>query len=369
MLGQELHLLVLRRRVERGGRLVREHAQRLQPGVGGDQAVGRVVDPDHAHQPASAAPQRHEQPVVAPRRRPAAVVARLVRVMLGADAPHHLFVLDQMAALDLELGLQQPLELGQRHGHGDGVVGHLPARWRRVTGTRRSRGRAGRRTRSRTRAPCGSRRTPTAGWRRSKRSRSGATTPRAAAPARRGGGRRRPPPGRSGPRSPHGRPSPPGSRAPRSVGVRPDAGSSTERMPIRWPSEWRSGTNRASSGCQLPGVVAGIAGGHVRARGVRLPVDLAVRDQVGAVMQEALLQERLPHRALAGVAHQALARLRAAVHGRDGEVVPRGPVEVDGDGREAERARDRPGDGREQIIQLVLTPDKPRHLEKASQAR
>ena len=122
-------------------------------------------------------------------------------------------------------------------------------------------------------------------------------------------------------------------------------------------------------GMPAPGLVTRIARGHVRARGVRLPVDLAVRDQVGAVVQKALLQERLPHGALAGVAHQALARVGAAVHRRDGEVVPRGPVEVDGDRREAERARDRPGDGREQIIQLVLAPDKPRHLEKTSQAR
>ena len=44
-------------------------------------------------------------------------------------------------------------------------------------------------------------------------------------------------------------------------GRQPDSGSSTERMPIRWPSEWRSGTKRASSGCQLPASGAGSPAG------------------------------------------------------------------------------------------------------------
>ena len=110
--------------------------------------------------------------------------------------------------------------------------------------------------------------------------------------------------------------------------MRPLTGSSTERMPIRWPSECRSGTNSASSG--MPAVGRRSCGHRrdVRARRVRLPVELAVRHVVGAAAREALVEQRLPHLASARVAHQAARGLVAPVHGRHLEVVPGGAVEV-----------------------------------------
>ncbi len=121
-------------------------------------------------------------------------------------------------------------------------------------------------------------------------------------------------------------------------------------------------------GMPAPGLGDGLAGGHVRPGRVGLPVDLAVRDQVRAVVQEPVLQERLPDRPLARVAHQPFTGLRAAVHGRDDEVVPRRAVQVHDDGGVAERARDRPGDGREQVVELVLAADETSDLEESSQA-
>ena len=45
----------------------------------------RVVGPDHAHDLAGAAPERDDEPVVAPRERPAPAARRLVGVVLGSD--------------------------------------------------------------------------------------------------------------------------------------------------------------------------------------------------------------------------------------------------------------------------------------------
>ena len=150
--------------------------------------------------------------------------------------------------------------------------------------------------------------------------------------------------------------------------MRPLTGSSTERMPIRWPSGCRSGTKRASRGCQPSGPVRGRDGRDVRARRVRVPVELAVRHVVGAAAREAGVEQRLPHLASAGVA-QKLLGLGAPVHRRHLEVVPRRPVQVHAHGGEPQRLRDRLGDRREQAAELLLRPHDAGHLEEPAEPR
>ena len=106
--GEVAQAVELARRLDRAHRLVRERAQRLQLSVGGQQAVLGVVDPDHAEEPAVAVVQRHDEPVVVPGARPAAVVDRGVdavdlgrRAALGLGGVHH------DAAVGQEGGVEQ----------------------------------------------------------------------------------------------------------------------------------------------------------------------------------------------------------------------------------------------------------------------
>ena len=85
--------------------------------------------------------------------------------------------------------------------------------------------------------------------------------------------------------------------------------------------------------------------GHVaRAQSGVRPVDAALRDEVRAAALEALLERQRPHRPLVGLAQQRLAHRLAAVDGADDEVVPRRAVEVEGHALEAQRLGDRAGD-------------------------
>lgn len=92
------------------------------------------------------------------------------------------------------------------------------------------------------------------------------------------------------------------------------------------------------------GVVAGLDLRHVGERAVRLPVEVAVAQEVGPVTLEAVLEQDVPVGPRAGDAEQHLARLVGAEHGHDLEVVPGPPAQVDHDRAVAEGARDRSRD-------------------------
>ena len=135
-----------------------------------------------------------------------------------------------------------------------------------------------------------------------------------------------------------------------------------------WPSEWSIGTNSSSSGCHASGLGARLPVGDVPLADVALPVERPVRDQVGAAALEALVEERRPGGPVERVAEQRPAGVVGAVHRRHLEVVPGGPVEVDDDGVEPERRRDRIRDRLEQGRLLGLVPDEPGDLQEAAKA-
>ena len=126
VVGQELHLLELRGGVQRGRRLVGEHAQGLQAGRRRHQQVDRVIRPDQSDQLTAAPVQRHDQPVVVPGVRALTAALRAVRVGLGPHACAGLFTGQQIAALRLELRHQQHRDLRQREAAVDGRVVELP---------------------------------------------------------------------------------------------------------------------------------------------------------------------------------------------------------------------------------------------------
>ena len=105
---------------------------------------------------------------------------------------------------------------------------------------------------------------------------------------------------------------------------------------------------------------------HV-ARPERVPVDRAARHDVGATPLEALGEEHRPVVAGPRVAEQHRLRLLVPVHRRHLEVVPLGPVEVDGDGPVAERLADGSGDSVEQRRKILTRPQKAGHLDEAPQ--
>ena len=99
------------------------------------------------------------------------------------------------------------------------------------------------------------------------------------------------------------------------------------------------------------------------------PVELAGLQEVGAAPREVLREQRLPLLDRANVTDQRLARLGPAVDGRDVEVVPRRPMEVDRDRRVPERFRDHPRDRREQLGKVVALANERRDLDEAAQRR
>src|SRR5207253_3864252 len=80
-------------------------------------------------------------------------------------------------------------------------------------------------------------------------------------------------------------------------------------------------------------------------------------------------QQLLPAAPLVGAAEQRGARLPAAVHVRDTEVVELAPVEVEDDGLELERFGDRLHDRRERALEIPLAADHARDLEQRLNAR
>ena len=106
-----------------------------------------------------------------------------------------------------------------------------------------------------------------------------------------------------------------------------------------------------------------------RERLVLAPVELAGGDEVGAALQEPLVEQRLPVGRLPNLPEERLARLVAAEHGRDDEVVPLAPIEVDHDRAEGERIGCSAGDRREELRELFTGSHEARYLEEAAQPR
>ena len=120
-------------------------------------------------------------------------------------------------------------------------------------------------------------------------------------------------------------------------------------------------------GVPAVGTPAGRAVGHVApGAGRRVPVVGAGLDHERAAPLEPRLEERRPLVPRAHLPEQESPRRVVAVHGGDGEVVPRGPVEVEDDGAIAERLRDRPRDRREQLGEIPFRPHEFRDLEEAA---
>jgi hypothetical protein len=142
------------------------------------------------------------------------------------------------------------------------------------------------------------------------------------------------------------------------------SGSSTERTPSRWPSEWRIGRKSASSGCQPSGSPARVPLGHVAVARC-LPVVAPRRDDVGPSPQEPVADQRVPLGDGADLAGQGLLHCDVPVHGRDREVIPCRPVDVHHDGLIAERFGDGPRDRTEEVGKILLGSHEAADLEQS----
>ena len=92
----------------------------------------------------------------------------------------------------------------------------------------------------------------------------------------------------------------------------------------------------------------------------------AIREALGFQNVCAALVEPDTQRVTPHAAEQRVPRRRVAVHDRDLEVVPLGPVEVDRDRAVTERLADCACDRAEHLRQLLLRAEEPRDLEEAS---
>src|SRR6266536_915439 len=115
VVGEEAQLAHVRRGHDRRSRLVREHAKSLKLVAGGKQAVVWLVGPEDADHLAETVVQRDEQPVVLPRPRAAPVLLGHVRLPGERQPARRLVVREQVAALDLEHGVEQPFDVAQEH--------------------------------------------------------------------------------------------------------------------------------------------------------------------------------------------------------------------------------------------------------------
>src|SRR5206468_6224526 len=82
---------------------------------------------------------------------------------------------------------------------------------------------------------------------------------------------------------------------------------------------------------------------------------------------EALVEQTLPLFERAHLAEELGPCRFAAVHRRDAEVVPGGPIEVDDDRLVAERLRDRPRDRRQELGKVTFHAHELRDLEEAAE--
>ena len=363
--GEVLEPLEPPRGLDRAHRLVGEHAQRLQRLVGGQQPVLRVVDPDHPVDAPGRVVQRHDDPVVVPGQRPAAVADRRVdAAQLGRD-------LQRLVALHDDAAVAHALRVEQRLDRLDRHVRELRGALRREADARQRHqlalvGEEGDDLVEAERlahAPA-----------------DGVEHLLLRAPL----GQLR----RDGQQVLHGRAVP----APQLRGLRlldrdrrvgddraqqlqldRRRAAAGDRLVDRHDPEQRA-VGRAQRDHQrvvgVPGVgvVGDLEHRRVGADRVLVPVVLAGGDEVRAVAQEALAQQPRPVLHPGGLAHQQLLRLLVAEHDDDLEVVPRRAVEVDHDRAVAQRAGDRAGDRLEHGAQLTAGPDRGGDVEQAAQA-
>jgi len=98
----------------------------------------------------------------------------------------------------------------------------------------------------------------------------------------------------------------------------------------------------------------------------RGPVEVTGLHDVRATPGKALVEQALPVAEVAHLPEQLRPRGVAAVDGRDAEVVPRRPVEIDYHRLVAERFGDRPRDRRQELVQVAACAHEPRDLEESS---
>ena len=342
MVGEEAHLLELLRGVERRRRLVREDAQRLQPLRRRDEPVLRVVRPDEAHLLAVPVVERHEQPVVVPGVRAAAVALRAVLDVIRVDALARRLVRHEVAAGDFERRVEERPHRIERHRAQHGRVVRLP------TGRRARAQQSGLHVdeldRHLLEAERGvdARGRPSRGSPASTARPSASTTPRAAARGSRDGARCAPTAAPSRSRSPRAPRARTGLRARRRFGRRPLRGSPTEKIASIRPSESSSGTNSSSSGCHASGSserldLRDVAASR-RPRSSRTIRAGSGTRRRGGTRSVSRCRQRPTRRCCPSSASRAVS---APVDVGDAEVVELRPVEVEHDGLELERLGDR----------------------------
>ena len=320
----------------------------------GQQAVVGLVRPDHPGEPALAVAQRHEQPVVVPGARAAAVAAARVdgrgRLARGAAARRL-------------LGLSSTTPSGSSAGSSSAAYSSRAAR--RAPRARRRPGRRPRPGRAASSPESMKTQTfskPSASWTPTQTASSiSSTVPRslrwvetrsrcstaarwrvAAAAC-----------WASSSASAACEAAAPSWSSCSSVGRRPSSGSSTDEDPEHLARGRAQRHEQRVLG--VPGVRA-LERAHLRHVGeqaVLAPVEGVVLDEVRAAALEARVEQRRPVLPAGRLAEQDAARLVGAVHDDGLEVVPRRAVQVD-DGRpEAEAASGGPGDLLQDRSQLV----------------
>ena len=112
MIGEELRLGELRGDGKGLHCVVREDPERLQDVVVGQQPVARLVGPEHAADFVVGAVEGHDEPMMVPGEGPFPVQDGLVDDLLPPDPALGLLGRNEIAARDLELGVEEPCDDG-----------------------------------------------------------------------------------------------------------------------------------------------------------------------------------------------------------------------------------------------------------------
>ena len=367
MLGEEPDLLEAPRRVERRGGLVREDPQRLHELPRRDEPVLGIVGPDDGDHLALAVEERDDEPVPVPGPGATAVHHRPVHAVAGREPQHRLLVREQVAALDLERRVEKGRELPHRERSVLGQLVERPAgRRTRDEHPRPGVGELNRDLPEPQRVP-----DPLAGRLEDRLDRRRLGEPRRHLQEL---AKREPVMGGRGLllEALEGEGDVVGDRHEHLQllvrRARARVGLTDRQDPQHVPVGVEHRHEQLVVGVPRVGVGARLPGGDVPLADVALPVERPVRDQIGAAALEPLVEERSPRGPVEGVAEERPACVVGAVHRRHLEVVPRGTVEVDDDGVEPERRRDRIRDGLEQGRLLGPFPDEPGDLQEAAKA-
>ena len=354
VLGEVGHARELAGRLDGRRGLVRERAQRLQARGRGQQAVGRLVRPDHAAQRPGAVVERDDEAVAVPGPRAAAVAGRRVdRMQLLGQQRDRLVVLEQRAALLHELRVEQGRDGVQRRGRLAREVARLPAdgrerAQRRVLALGQRDHDLGEAERVADARAHGAEHLG-GGLPRPDLRRDAQQVLHRGAVAARPGGRLHVLQGGGRVVADGG-----DEREPRRVGPAAVRGRVDRHDPERLAARVDQRDQQQVLRVPRAGI---LRGGEARRpeRVVARPVHAAGRHEVGAAVVEALQQHLVVLRPRRRRAHQRVPRDVVPFQQHDLEVVPRGPVQVDADALEARRAADRLGDRGEDRLGIAAT--------------